>query len=227
MKIVISLGGSLLTKELTSENFRKYANVMLKLKDKGHKIIVVCGGGRVCRDYRDVAKGLGADSDQMDFIGIMATHLNASTFSSALGKSGYLIRWKSLKDAKKEVKRNFGKKILVAAGYDIGTSSDYDAAALAEVVKANMLINATNVAGVYSADPKIDTDAKKFDKLSYDEFEKIMMKNAQVPGEYRFFDLKATRIIKKYKIKTIFIDGNDSEEIIRAVEGKHHGTEVA
>lgn len=227
MKIAISLGGSLLTKELTSENFRKYADVMFRLKGKGHKIIVVCGGGKVCRDYRDVAKGLGADNDQMDFIGIMATHLNASTFAAALGKSGYLIRWKSLKDAKKEAKINFGKKILVAAGYDIGTSSDFDAASLAEVVKADMLINATNVDGVYTADPKIDSNSKKLDKLSYYEFEKIMMKNAQVPGEYRFFDIKATRIIKKYKIKTIFINGNDPEEIIRAVEGKHNGTTVS
>jgi uridylate kinase len=226
MKIVISLGGSLLTKELTSGNFRKYADVILRL-GKNHKIIVICGGGKVCRDYRDVAKGLGADNDQMDFIGIMATHLNASTFSAALGKSGYLVRWKSFKDAMKEVKRNFGKKILVGAGYDIGTSSDYDAAALAGLVKADILINATNIDGVYSADPKIDTSSKKIDKLSYGEFEKIMSKNAQVPGEYRFFDWKATRIIKKYKIKTIFIDGRDPEEIIRAVEGKHHGTTVA
>jgi uridylate kinase len=226
VKIVISLGGSLLTKELTSENFRKYADVILRLS-KNNKIIVICGGGKVCRDYRDVAKGLGADNNQMDFIGIMATHLNASTFCSALGKSCYLVKWKVFKDAMKEVKRNFGKKIIVGAGYDVGTSSDYDAAALAALIKADLLINATNVDGVYSGDPKKDSDAKKFDKLSYEEFERIMMKNPQVPGEYRFFDWKATKIIKKYKIKTIFIDGNDPEEIIRAVEGRHHGTTVA
>lgn len=227
MKIVISLGGSLLTRELTSENFRSYADVMLRLRDKGHKIIVVCGGGKVCRDYRDVAKSLGADNEQMDFIGIMTTHLNASTFVTALGKVGYLVRWKSLKEAMKEVKKNFGKKILVGAGYDIGTSSDYDAAALGKVIKADMLINATNVDGVYTADPKIDPTSEKLRKISYDEFEKIMMKNAQVPGEYRFFDIKATRLVRKYKIKTIFIDGRDPEEIIRAVEGKHNGTTVS
>jgi uridylate kinase len=227
MKIVISLGGSLLTKELTSENFKNYADVMLNLKRKGHKLIVVCGGGKVCREYRDVAKGLNADNEQMDFIGIMATHLNASTFAAALGSSGYLVRWKSLKEAIKEVKKNFGKKILVGAGYDVGTSSDYDAASLGKAVKADMLINATNVDGVYTADPKIDPLAEKLNKVNYAEFEKIMNKNAQVPGEYRFFDIKATKLVKKYKIKTIFIDGRDPEEIIRAVEGKHNGTTVA
>jgi len=226
MKIVISLGGSLLTRELTSENFRSYADVMLRLRDKGHKLIVVCGGGKVCREYRDVAKGLGADNEQMDFVGIMATHLNASTFSSALGNSSYLVRWKSLKEAMKEVKKNFGKKILVAAGYDIGTSSDYDAAMLAKTVKADLLINATNVNGVYTADPKLDPNATKINKLNYAEFEKIMNQNSQIPGEYRFFDMKATQLIRKFKIKTIFIDGREPEEIIRAVEGMHNGTTV-
>jgi len=224
LKIVISLGGSLLTRELTSENFKRYADVLKRLRDDGHKLVVVCGGGKVCRDYRDVAKGLGADNNQLDFIGIMATHINASTFLPALGKYGYLIKWKTFKEVLKEAKKVFGKKIIVAAGYDVGTSSDYDAAALAAAVKADILINATNVDGVYSADPKTYPDSKKLGNLNYDEFEKIMGKNAQVPGEYRFFDWKATKIIKKHKIKTIFIDGRDPEEIIRAVEGKHHGT---
>lgn len=226
MKIVISLGGSLLTRELTSENFRKYANVMLRLKEKGHKLVVVCGGGKVCREYRDLARGLGANNEQMDFIGIMATHLNASVFASALGSSSFLVRWKSMKEAAKEVKKNFGKKIIVAAGYDVGTSSDYDAALLAKTVKADLLINATNVNGVYTADPKLDPNAKKIDKLNYADFENIMKQNLQVPGEYRFFDIKATQMIRKFKIKTVFIDGREPEEIIRAVEGKQNGTIV-
>jgi uridylate kinase len=226
MKVVISIGGSLLTKELTPENFRKYADVILQLWKKGHKLIVVCGGGKVCREYRDVGKDLGADYDQLDFIGIMATHLNASTLLPALGKLGYLVAWKSLKEAIKEVKKNFGKKILVAGGYDVGTSSDYDAAIFAYSVKADLLINATNVDGVYSDDPKKNPNAKKYDKLTFDQFENIISKNPQSPGEYRLFDLAATKLIKKAKIKTIFIDGNDSQEILRAVEGKHNGTVI-
>lgn len=226
MKIVISLGGSLLTKEMNSENFRKYADVLLKLKKKEHKLIVVCGGGKVCRDYMNIAKGLDADSKQLDFIGIMATHLNASTLLSGLGKSGYLVRWKSLREAIKEVKKKFGKKIVVCGGYDIGTSSDYDATVFAKEVKADLLINATNVNGVYSGNPKKNPRAKKFDKLSFNEFEKIISKNVQFPGEYRLFDLPAAKLIKKQKIKTIFIDGNDPEEIVRAVEDNHRGTVI-
>jgi uridylate kinase len=227
MKIVISLGGSLLTRELSPDNFKKYVDVIKKLHKLGHKLIVVCGGGKVCRDYQNIAKAFNASKNQLDFIGIMATHLNASTLSSCLGKSAYLVKWKSLKEAGKEVKKYFNKKIIVAAGYDVGTSTDYDSAYFAKLVKANLLINVTNVDGVYDKDPKKYPDAKKFEKIGYEEFIKIIKKNEQVPGEYRLFDLKAARLIKKIKLKTLIIDGTNPEEIIRAVNGRHNGTEIA
>jgi len=229
VKIVISIGGSLLTRELTAENFKKYADVVLKLWHAGHKLIVVCGGGKVCREYQNIAKAFTKDNDMIDFIGVMATHLNASIFAAALGKSGHLIKWKPLRDAVKEVKRSFGKagKIIVCGGYDVGTSSDYDAAVFADAVDAELLINPTNVGGVYTDDPKKNPNAKKLQRLTFDEFEKIILKNTQAPGEYRLFDLQATRLIKKKKIKTIFVDGKDPEEIVRAVEGKHSGSVVA
>lgn len=226
MKIVISVGGSLLTRQLSAENFKGYADVFLKLREQGHDLVVICGGGKVCREYRDIGKGFTSNNDVLDFIGIMATHINASTLVAALGEHGYLLRWKSLEEVKKEVSKHFGKKIVVGGGYDVGTSSDFDAAVFAEVVDADLLINASNVDGVYTADPKKDPNAKKLAKLSHGEFEKIILQNPQTPGEYRLFDLKAATLIKKNKIKTIFIDGNDPEEIIRAVEGKHNGTVV-
>ena len=226
MKIVISIGGSLLTKELSAENFRKYAEVLLQLKKFGHKVIAVCGGGKVAREYRDIAKKFTTDSKQLDFIGIMATHLNAATLAAVLGTAGYLLTWKSLKNALPEAKKIFGKKIIVAAGYDVGCSTDYDSAKLAEIVKADLLINASIVDGIYSEDPKKNPAAKKFDNLTYGKFLKIISKNPQKPGEYRLFDLYAARLIKKLKLKTIFIDGTDAEEILRAVKGKHNGTVI-
>lgn len=215
----------MLTKELTAEHFKKYINVVKKLSER-HKLIVVIGGGKVCREYQKIGKELGAGNDERDFIGVVATHLNASTFASGLRNKGYLVKWKSLKDTVKEIKKNFGRKIIICGGYDIGTSSDYDAAYLAKLVKADLLINASNVSGVYSEDPKVNPNAKKFDKLSHGEFLMILQKNLQVPGEYRLFDLKAAELIKRFKIKTILIDGNNPEEIIKAVEGQHNGTVV-
>ncbi len=225
MKVVISLGGSVLTKELTAEHFKKYLAVIKKLAEK-HKLIVVIGGGRVCREYQKVARELGADHNQTDFIGIMATHLNASTFAAGLGTMAHLVAYKAQKDAAEEVKKNFGKKIIICAGYEVGESTDHDSALFGSLVNADLIINASNVAGVYSEDPKKNPNAKKFDKLSYDEFLKIIQMNPQIPGEYRLFDLKAAKSIKKSKIKTILIDGNDPNEIIKAVEGQHNGTVI-
>jgi uridylate kinase len=224
MKVVISLGGSLLTRELTADHFRKYADVILRLKNSGHQVIVVCGGGKVCRQYRDIARELGGTNDQQDLMGIMTTHVNASTFSIAV-KGSHYVRWKPLDDAKKEVKENLGK-VIIAGGYDLGTSSDFDAASFAEIVGADMLINASNVDGIYTSDPRKDPKARKLESLSYEEFERIIMQNEQSAGEYRLFDLKATRLIREKKIRGIFIDGSDPEEIVRAVEGGHRGTVV-
>lgn len=223
MKVVISLGGSILTKELAADHFRKYIDVVKGLS-KRHKLIVVIGGGKVCREYQKIGKELGAGNKERDFIGIMATHLNASTFVTGLENKGYLVTWKPQKDTIKEVKKNLGRKIIVCGGYDVGTSSDYDAAYFAKLIGADLLINVSNVSGVYSEDPKINPNAEKFDKLTHDEFLRIIQNNAQLPGEYRLFDLKAAKVIKKHNIKTILIDGNDPEEIIKAVKGHHSGT---
>lgn len=222
MKIVVSLGGSLLTKELTPENFKKYADVLKRLKSQGHKLVVVCGGGKVCREYRDVGKELGGDNVLLDWVGIEATHLNAFTLIAALGKDAHPISFRTVQ----EVKKHFDDKIVVTGGNLPGSSTGYDAALFAEAIKADLLIKATDIDGVYSSDPDKDPNAKKFDRLTHDEFLKIIQENPQKPGEYRLFDLPATELIKKIKIKTIFVDGSDPEEIVRAIEGKHHGTVV-
>ena len=218
MKIVISLGGSLLEKN--PESFKKYADVFRRLKQKGHKLIVVCGGGKTAREYRDIAKNFTKDDVILDWIGIQATNLNAFTLIAALGKDAHPISLRTVQ----EVKKNFKDKILVCGGNLPGSSTGYDAALFAEAIKADLLIKVSDVDGVYSADPDINPNAKKYEKLTHEEFLKIIEQNPQTPGEYRLFDLKATRLIKKSKIKTIFIDGNDPEEIVRAVEGKHRGT---
>lgn len=229
MKIVISLGGHLFTKgikstkEITADNYKKYADVLKKLRNDGHKIIVVCGGGKFLRNYMKVAKEMGAGKELRDWIGIYFTHINALMLIAALGNDVYPVSLRYVED----VKEHFDDKILVFGGFEPGHSTDYDAALFAETIGADLLINATTIDGVYSSDPKKDFQARKHEKLSFDEFEKIILKNPQEPGEYRLFDLPGVRLVKKAKIKTIIIDGTDPKEIIRAVEGKHNGTVVS
>lgn len=222
MKIVLSLGGSLLTKELTADNFKKYANVILKLKKGGHQLVVVIGGGTTCRLYQGIAKDNGADSVLLDRIGVAATHLNGLALAGCLGEDSFPTTFRK----PEEVKQNFGEKIVICGGDLPGHSTDYDAVLFAETIKADLIINATNVDGVYEKDPKKYPKAKKLKKLTFKSFEEIIAQNVQKPGEYRLFDLEGARLLRKIKIKMVIIGGNDPAEIVKAVEGKHNGTVV-
>jgi len=222
MKVVVSLGGSLLTRELTPENFMKYAEVLKRLRSRGHRLVVVCGGGRTARLYQRIVKALGGDEELQDRVGILATHMNAMALIAALGDEAHREVLRTVD----EVVENFGEKILVCGGDKPGCSTDYDAALFAEALNADVLVNATDVDGVYTADPRKDPEAVKVDILTYDELEEILSKNVQAPGEYGLFDLKAVEVLRRSGVRLVVVDGRDPEEIVRAVEGGHGGSEV-
>ncbi len=223
MKVSISLGGSLLTKNMDAASYRLYADVVRRLWEAGHTIVVTCGGGRPARQFISIAKELDADRDIQDGLGILATHVNALLLIAALGDAAdpHIHRRAT------EIKRHLGDRILIGGGHKPGSSTDYRAAIFAEAIDADLIINATDVPGVYDKNPKTHPDAKKLDTLTYAQLEKIIKANTrQVPGEYGLFDLKAVRLAARLSIPVVFIDGTDPEEIIRAVTGAHHGTIV-
>ena len=223
MKVSISLGGSLLTKNMEASSYRRYADVIKNLWEAGHTVIVTCGGGRPARQFIAIAKELDATSDIQDGLGILATHVNALLLIAALGDAAdpHIHRRAS------EIKSHLGDRILVGGGHRPGSSTDYRAAIFAEAINADLIINATDVPGVYDKNPKTNPDAKKQDTLTYPELEEIIRANTrQAPGEYGLFDLKAVRLAAKLGTPLIFVDGTDPEEIIRAVTGAHHGTTV-
>ena len=223
MRVSISLGGSLLTREGTPETYRKYADALRKLKERGHTLIVVCGGGKPARDWIRLARELGADPYTQDRLGIHATHLNALLMISALGPDAH----PHVHRRGGEIKRNLDDKILIGGGHLPGSSTDYRAVLFAEAAGADLIVNATDVSGVYDKNPDKHPDATKLDQITYSRLERIILENAvQFPGEYGLFDLKAVRRAKKLKIPLIFVDGSDPEEIVKAIEGGHGGTEV-
>ena len=223
MKVSISLGGSLLTRGKPAETFAKYAETMRALKARGHTLIVVCGGGRRARDWIRIARELGADNYTQDRLGIHATHLNALLLIAALGE----VAHPHVHRRGSEIRRNLGDRILVGGGHLPGSSTDYRAVLFAEAAGADLIINATDVDGVYDRNPEKNPDAIKLDEITYSQLEEIVRGSAeQEPGKYTLFDLKAVRRAKKLKIPLLFIDGSDPREIERAVEGDHRGTVV-
>jgi uridylate kinase len=223
LKVSISLGGSLLTRNMDAESYRRYASVIRRLWEAGHTVVVTCGGGRPARQFIAIAKELGGPRDLQDGLGILATHVNALLLIAALGPAAD----PRVHRRATEVKRHLADRILVGGGHRPGSSTDYRAAKFAEAIDADLIINATDVPGVYDENPKTNKDAKKLDTLTYPELERIIEANTrQAPGEYGLFDLKAVRLAAKLGTPLVFVDGTDPEEIIRAVAGDHHGTTV-
>lgn len=221
MKIVISLGGSLLTRDFSVSGVRKYIDVLKKISEKAEKLVIVVGGGRICREYQAIARDLGASQDMQDYIGIKSTHFNASLVASAL------LKYAEIPNNEEELKAALAKSnLVVAGGMKVGQSTDAVAAFAAKEINADLLINASNIDGVYDSNPRENKNAKKIPKLSYARLKQILSANAQLPGKYGLFDLRAADTICCAKIKTIFIDGTDAEEIWRAAFGKHNGSVV-
>jgi uridylate kinase len=223
MKVSISLGGSLLTRDMSPENYRRYARVLKELKDEGHQLVVVCGGGRLARKFISIAQGLGAEDRLQDRLGILATHANALLLIAALGPDAH----PHVHRRRSEIKRNLGDRILVGGGHLPSSSTDYRAVLFAEAMGADLVVNATDVDGVYDKNPEKHPDAVKLDRITFSRLQEIIMESTeQSPGEYGLFDLKAVKLARRLKIPMVFIDGTDPEEIMRAVEGSHSGTEI-
>ncbi|MCW3991125.1 MAG: UMP kinase [Candidatus Bathyarchaeota archaeon] len=223
MKVSISLGGSLLTRDGGPDTYKRYADAFRRLKGMGHQLVVVCGGGRPARAYIETARRLGAPPPLQDRLGILATHLNALLLIAALGDDAD----PRVHRRASEVRRHMNGLILVGGGHMPGSSTDYRAVLFARAMGADLIVNATDYGGVFDRDPSRHPDARQYRSLTFGELEEIVRSRfEQAPGDYGLFDLKAARLARGCHIPLVFIDGTDPEEIIRAVEGGHSGTEI-
>jgi uridylate kinase len=223
MIIVISIGGSVLISDLDPERIYQYAENVKQLTEE-HTVYVVVGGGRIARDYISAARALGANEVECDVIGIDMTRINARLLIAALGKSAYPEPPKSYHDANNAA---FSGKIVVMGGLIPGQTTDAVSAVLAEYVGADVLINATSVDGVYTADPNRDKEAKKLTNMTPSELVEIVMKIDMAAGSNSPIDPLAAKIIQRCGIKTVVVDGTDPENIVEAVAGRHSGTLIS
>jgi uridylate kinase len=231
MKISISLGGSLLTGKnidpyitINPMAFKRYAEVIRRLHVEGHELMVVCGGGKPARYFIEAVKQLNASRNIQDNLGIKSTHVNALFLMAALGDVADQTR---IYQRGSDLKYAPIGKVLIGGGYKPGSSTDYRAVIFAGKMDADLIINATDIDGVYTKNPVKHPDAVKLPELTCLRLEDIIKENIrQVPGEYGLFDLKAVRLAKKLNIPIVFINGTDPEELMRAVEGTHGGSVV-
>jgi len=206
MLIVLSLGGSILAKNLNPERFLKYAEALRTLSKK-RSLLVVTGGGEAARSYITAARGVGADEVTCDMIGIEVTRLNARLLISALGKAAYPGIPTNYLEASKALSSG---KVVVMGGVTPGQTTDAVSAILAEFLQADLLSIATSIDGVYSADPNKDPKAKKYDLISPAELVKIVMSIEMKAGSKSPVDPVAAKIIERCGLDVLVLDGRDA-----------------
>jgi uridylate kinase len=223
-KVVISLGGSILIPSLENHTIREYVPVLEKIAKK-HRLYVVVGGGGEARRYISITRELGIDEGTSDEVGILITRLNATMLIAALGDAAYPKVAESHADAKKFAEHG---KIVVMGGITPGQTTDAVAAVLAERVGAAVFINATSVDGIYTADPKRDKNATRFDRMTPAKLLEIVGSSALGAGSNNVLDIVAARVVERSKIPLVVLDGREPKNLSDAIlKGKFRGTIVS
>jgi len=212
LKIVFSVGGSLVVPEEVDPEFvRKFCSLVRELSSD-HRIAVVVGGGRLARKYINAAGSFEVSDEVKDLLGIEATHLNAMLFAAALGDKAVYRRVVSAADLG-------GRQVVVTGGTTPGHSTDAVAAELAVKSEADLLVNVSNITGVYDSDPSANPNARLLKRVSADKLLELVSSLPQTPGKYALMDRLSVDTIRERGLKTLIL-GSDILNIRNAVLGK-------
>ncbi len=203
------------------------AEEICDVHELGTQLCVVIGGGNVIRGIDAAAQGL--DRASADYMGMLASVINALALQDAIEKRGVDSRVQSALEIqsvaepyiRRRAERHLEKgRVVVFAG---GTGSPYfstdTAAALraAEIGAEIILMAKRGVDGVYDADPNVHSDAKRYDSISYDE---AIQKNL------RFMDQPALALCRDNGLPIIVFDINVPGSLQKVAAGKKLGTRV-
>ncbi|MDR2135103.1 MAG: UMP kinase [Treponema sp.] len=218
MITVISLGGSIVAPGGVDEGylgqFLSLADRLLR-EDGDRRFVIVVGGGGPARSWQRAYRNLAREpaDDEADWIGIMATRLNAQLVKALLGdwcREGVVTDPTQVEA--------FTGRVLVAAGWKPGFSSDYDAVILAERFGASRLINLSNIERVYTGDPRTDPGAKPVAAISWADFIR-MVGDEWAPGKNVPFDPVASRRAAQIGLQVLFAAGKDLGNLEAVLKG--------
>lgn len=195
-------------------------------EDPARKLILVVGGGAPARNYQKAytaaAGETAVSASEADWIGIMATRLNAQLLRALF--SG-LCKLDVVYDPTKVTE--FPGRIMIAAGWKPGFSTDNDAVLLAERFAAKIVINISNIEKVYTDDPRVNPEAKPIDAISWADFRKLVG-DEWIPGKNTPFDPIASKYAQKTGITVLCVGGKDMENIRKTLVGERFfGTKIS
>lgn len=231
-RILLKISGEALLGEqqfgIDQKPVQMIANEVKKARDFGAEIAIVVGGGNIFRGMKNSAK-LGMDQASGDYVGMLATVMNAIALQSALNQMQIpcrvqsaiamnqiaepYIRHRAIRHLEK------GRVVIFAAGTGNPFFTTDTAAALraSEINAEAMLMAKNGVNGVYTDDPKTNPQAKKLDKMKYDD---IIINGLKV------MDTSACSLCKQNNIPIVVFDFETQNGIVDILNGKEIGTYI-
>ena len=202
------------------------ANQVKEIRELEVDVALVIGGGNIFRGVSGATKGI--DRVTGDHMGMLATMINALALQDALEKKGVQTRVMSGIEmpkvaesyVRRRAMRHLEKGRVVIFGAGTGNpyfSTDTAAALRASEICAQVVMKATNVDGVYTADPKKDPTATKYERITFQE---VLEKNLKV------MDAAAIALCRENKLPILVFNMMKPGGLVAAVNGEHAGTLV-
>jgi uridylate kinase len=229
-RVLLKLSGEALMGEqqfgIDNDRLMQYAREVKSVVDRGVQVAIVIGGGNIFRGVQ-AAEG-GMDRVHGDYMGMLATVINAMALQTALEGLGVYTRLQSAIKMeaicepfiRRRAIRHLEKNRVVIFGAGTGNpyfTTDTAASLRAVEIEANVILKGTRVDGIYSADPLRVKDAVRFDKLTFTE---VYDRNLQV------MDRTAFTLCQENRLPIIVFDMNRKGNLLRVVEGEEVGTLV-
>jgi uridylate kinase len=229
-RILLKLSGEMLAGEqsmgIEPSVIQRVASEIHEVAALGVEVAIVIGGGNIFRGLAGASRGM--DRAHADYMGMLATVINALALQDALEQGGCFTRVMSAIElhqvAEPYIRRRAirhlekGRVVIFAAGTGNPYFSTDTAAALrAAEIHAEVILKATKVDGVYDADPKLDPTATRYERLTYDQ---------AIQRNLRFMDQTAIALCRENAIPIVVFDMTAPGTLRKVVSGEKVGTRV-
>ena len=215
-KVVVSLGGSVLVPGEEDARFLRDLVALLRDVSKRARLFAVTGGGRVARYYIETGRALGVSEPRLDELGIGITRKNARLLGAALKGRANREPATSYADAARLARRH---PVVLMAGTRPGHTTDRVSESLARFLGAARIVNATSEDGVYTADPRTHPDARRLDRITFEELVRLTGEGHRAAGPNMVFDPVAARILARDRIPLSVVRGRDLVALEAALLG--------
>lgn len=211
---------------IDAEMVMQYAEEIKQAVDANVQVAVVIGGGNIFRGIQATANGI--DRVQGDYMGMLATVINSMALQSGLEKIGVntrlltAIEMKEIAEPfiKRRAVRHLEKGRVVIFGAGTGNpyfTTDTAAALRATEIECDVIMKGTRVDGIYDSDPEKNSNAKKFDTITYSQ---------ALHGKLSVMDLTAFTLCQENHLPIIVFDVNKRGNLKKILEGEKIGTVV-